>query len=135
MTSRTPAVSRRDVNLITPLSALRGSPPELDNGEDNEEKQSDKGLILLQQLVEASTDAAKGQRELITEQRAVERAAPTLKSLTKSDWIKFKAAFDAYEFIGGTYKIVRQIDQHLHSFCAAYICNISQSEFVRLSKR
>ena len=74
MTSKAPLTHRRNIGLVTPLSAFRQSPlPEMEYGEEIEETQTDSNAILLQQFVEASTEAAKGQSELIAEQRKVEK--------------------------------------------------------------
>ena len=126
-------MERRKVGLVTPLTASGRSPlPEMEYGEEVENNEPDTNTSLIQQLMEATAEAAKGQRELITEQREVEKAAPMLKTITRSEWIKFKALYKAYQFKKGTYSIVRQIDQEHHDFCATFICNISVPEFLYL---
>ena len=126
-------MERRKVGLVTPLTDSGRSPlPEMEYGEEVENNEPDANTSLIQQLMEATAEAAKGQRELITEQREVEKAAPMLKIITRSEWIKFKALYKAYQFKKGTYSIVRQIDQEHHDFCATFICNISVPEFLYL---
>ena len=73
MTSRTPASNRRNIALVTPLSAIRGEQqPEMDDGDDKDEDiQEDQQMTLIQQFMQVSTDTAKEQRKLITSQSEV----------------------------------------------------------------
>ena len=91
MTSRTPTVSRRDVGLVTPLSASKTSPlPGMVYGEEViEDQQDDQNLIMVQELVRATIVASMEQKKLITSQSDVEKNAPKWDFLTRPDYIAF----------------------------------------------
>ena len=85
-------MERRKVGLVTPFACSERSPlPEMQYGEDIENTEPDSNTSLIQQLLETTAEAARSQRELITEQREVEKSAPTFKTVTRSEWIDFKA--------------------------------------------
>ena len=123
-------MERRKLGVVTPLTASGRSPlPEMRYGEEFEDNERVATTSLIQQCIEATAEAVQGQRDLITEQREVEKDAPKLTIVTRSDWIKFTALYKAYQFKKGTYSIVRQIDQEHHD---SFICHISSPEFLCL---
>ena len=132
MTSRTPASNRRNIALVTPLSAIRGEQqPEMDDGDDKDEDiQEDQQMTLIQQFMQVSTDTAKEQRKLITSQSEVEKSRPTFNKFTRANFIDFINNYNIYVQKDGETRIVKLMGDKVLKVVANLITHTSVEELL-----
>ena len=132
MTSITPASNRRNIALVTPLSAIRGEQqPEMDDGDDKDEDiQEDQQMTLIQQFMQVSTDTAKEQRKLITSQSKVEKSRPSFNKFTRANFIDFINNYNIYVQKDGEKRIVKLMGDKVLKVVANLITHTSVEELL-----
>ena len=132
--NRTPGGFRRNVSLVTPLSALRStSPAKQDDGDDEETK--DNSFQQIRASTDATGETVDKLATLLSDGSELEKKfqKDRLSVINRETWIAHKAKYRCYKQNNGRRSLVESICCERYEFCVRYIVkNISVEHFKTL---
>ena len=132
--NRTPGGFRRNVSLVTPLSALRSTyPAKQDDGDDEETK--DNSFQQIRASTDATGETVDKLATLLSDGNELEKKfqKDRLSVINRETWIAHKAKYRCYKQNNGRRTLVESICCERYEFCVRYIVkNISVEHFKKL---
>ena len=89
-------------------------------------------MKIFQEFLQASIDATNGQKELVKEERKVEKKFKKLNEMNQKVYIDWKARCKNYRQRKGKDKMVDLMDSDMQEYCAEYICELELDDFLLL---
>ena len=89
-------------------------------------------IKIFQEFLQASIDATNGQKELVKEERKVEKEFKKLNEMNQKVYIDWKARCKNYRQRKGKDKMVDLMDSDMQEYCAEYICELELDDFLLL---
>ena len=96
--------------------------------DDGEDLQMDQNMVMVQELLRATTVASTEQRKLFSSQSEVEKSAFILENFTRPDWISFVSSYDIYENKDGEKNMGRLLGPTVLKVCAKTVTHTTIRE-------